>query len=190
MVQSDDCFKKAEVTAFVNDRMRFRKLVAIINREIRVRLFEKRERGVAADDILYQYLGDVLCNPAVWDTEKSPVLEDWLLTRFRNGRHNFVRKKNRHLSLERETSENGFDPSDDCDHVRDFENSDLIRNVQAELERSDDYEALMVFQGIVDEKTNKEIAEYLSSDVASVENAKKRYRRIADKALRDARRFD
>ncbi len=180
--------KIKRIESFIKDKDGYRKILATVQREIHIRLYDKRERGMTAEDVVGSLVEKALCNPDIWDACSQPGFKDWVLCQFRNGRHNIVRKKNRHLSIEHESEENGFDPAGDCDHVKDFENSDLFKTVQRELEVKDDTLAYCVLEEVVAGDTNEMIASKYDLDVSDVVNAKKRIRRIGDRLLKNVHR--
>jgi DNA-directed RNA polymerase specialized sigma24 family protein len=180
MGKEEECKKSRFIEAFVKDKAELAKVVATINRELHARLFERRERGITADDVVYELIRKALCHPDSWDDRTIPDFGNWVLCQFRNGRHNIVRKKNRYLSFEKESEENGFDVASDSDHVRNFENFDLANKVKRLLIKKEDNVASLVFDEILRGEENKEIALKLNLDVSDIVAAKKRIRRAGD----------
>lgn len=185
MGNGEHVHKVCQIEAFVRDKSKSGKIAATIDRELRSRLFRRKEMGITAWDISSDLVEEALNCPDIWDAIEYPEFADWLLKRFRNCRHNIVRKENRHYKCEDEVRENLFDPSNNPDHVHDFENSELVKQIRKALNDKDELEALAVFDCVLNEKTNQEMSRELCLDISRVANAKKRIKRVVDCLLAD-----
>ncbi len=177
MGKEDECKKIEQITLFVSNKDKVGKLAAIIDSELRFRLYEKRERIIDGAEVLKSLTERVLCEPGLWDMENILDFGECLLKMFRNGRRNIVRKENLNVSLENEVREKRFDIPSDCDHVKDYENQEAIDAIRNELETNDDSIAVFVLEAVLQGRTNKEIASEFKLGISDVENANKRIRR-------------
>ncbi len=200
--------KIRRIRAFVEDKERLQNVIATANRIIRRCAYGNCEKAITAEDVVSELITDALCGgPRKWNIDKMPEIDGWIITQLRSVMSNLMRKEIRPLSsdfeadrnetithqgrefirpgvsLEKEIEEKGFDPPAVYDHKAEYERTELVDALKKRIEGNMiDYSVL---NGVLDRKSNLEIASDLKLQTKEVVNAKKRIKREIDRLLRD-----